>query len=205
MLHDWGSRDRDFIAINHAVCERLVDISGARGTHVCVPVQGSGTFAIEATIGTLTAQDSRLLVLVNGAYGRRVTQICDYYQRQYEVLETEEHVPNDTEALDRALGADPKLSHVVVIHCETTSGILNPVNDIASITARHRRSLIIDAMSAFGAIELDARDTPFDAVVASSNKCFEGAPGMGFAIIREDVLAASQGHTPSLSLDLYAQ
>ena len=205
MLHDWGSRDRDFIAINRRVRERLVALAGGEGTHVCVPLQGSGTFVVEATVGTLLPRDAKALILVNGAYGQRIARICDYYQRRYLTLETPEDVPNDPRALDAALANDPDLSHVFVVHCETTSGILNPVAEIAEITASHGRKLVVDAMSAFGAISLDARKVPFDAVVASSNKCIEGVPGVGFSVIRESVLAECQGNAPSLTLDLYDQ
>jgi 2-aminoethylphosphonate-pyruvate transaminase len=205
MLHDWGSRDRNFIAINRQVRERLVALAGGEGTHVCVPLQGSGTFVVEATVGTLMPRDAKALILVNGAYGQRIAKICDYYQRRYTILETPENIPCSAADLDAALSADAALSHVFVIHCETTSGILNPVAEVAEVTARHGRKLIIDAMSAFGAVQLDAREVPFDAVVASSNKCIEGVPGVGFAIIRESLLKECKGNAPSLTLDLYDQ
>ena len=205
MLHDWGSRDREFIAINRRVRERLVALAGGEGSHVCVPLQGSGTFVVEATVGTLLPRDGKALILVNGAYGKRIAKICDYYQRRYVILETPEDMPNDPRAVDATLAEDSELSHVCVVHCETTSGILNPVAEIAEVTARHGRKLIIDAMSAFGAIPLDAREVPFDAVVASSNKCIEGVPGVGFAVIRESALEQCRGNAPSLTLDLYDQ
>ena len=205
MQHDFGSRDKRFIAINRRIRERLLDIAGVRDTHVCVPVQGSGTFAVEATIGTLTSADSHLLILVNGAYGRRIAKICDYYGRRFTVLESAEDVPNDTGAVEQTLRSDPTLSHVVAVHCETTSGILNPIEAVAEITATAGRSLIVDTMSAFGAIELDASQVAFDAVVASANKCLEGVPGLGFAIVRKSVLENCAGNAPSLSLDLYDQ
>ena len=205
MLHDWGSRDREFIAINRRVRDRLVALAGGEGSHVCVPLQGSGTFVVEAVVGTILPRDGKALILVNGAYGQRIARICDYYQRRYNILETPEDVPNDPTALDAALADDTDLSHVFVVHCETTSGILNPVAEVAEVTARHGRRLIIDAMSAFGAIPLDARRVPFDALVASSNKCFEGVPGVGFAILRESLLKDCKGNAPSLTLDLYDQ
>jgi 2-aminoethylphosphonate-pyruvate transaminase len=119
--------------------------------------------------------------------------------------ETAEDQPADPAALDVHLAGDPAVTHVVVVHCETTSGVLNPVEEIAAVTARHRRRLLIDAMSTFGAIPLDARRTPFDAVVASANKCLEGVPGVGFAIIRREALEEARGQAPSLSLDLHDQ
>ena len=205
MLRDWGSRDSDFIALNARVRDRLVALAGGGGGHVCVPVQGSGTFAIEATIGTLLPRDGRMLVLVNGAYGQRIARICRILGRACETIETPEDVPNDLQALDAALAGDPTISHVAAVHCETTSGILNPIQAIAEIAARYGRRLIIDAMSAFGALPLDARETPFEALVASSNKCLEGVPGMGFAIIRRDALEVAAGNAHSLSLDLHDQ
>ncbi len=205
MLHDWGSRDQAFIEVNRRVRERLVTLAGAEGTHVCVPLQGSGTFAVEATLGTLVPADGKLLVLVNGAYGRRMAKICQMHRRACVVLETAEDTPNDPDALDRALAEDRRITHVAAVQCETTSGILNPIAAIAAVTARHRRALIIDAMSAFGALECDVRRVPFDALVASSNKCLEGVPGMGFVIARRAALERCQGNSPTLSLDLYEQ
>ena len=205
MLHDYGSRDADFIELNARVLRRLVEIVNARGTHVCVPRPGSGTFVVEAMIGNFVPSDGRLLILVNGAYGKRIAKICDYYGRAYAVQETPEDVPVDVAALDAALDADADISHVVVVHCETTSGILNPIKAISDVVARHRRKLLIDSMSAFGALPLDADEIEFDAVVASSNKCLEGAPGMGFCVAREAALAMTEGNSPSLVLDLYDQ
>ena len=205
MLHDWGSRDAAFVAMNRRVRERLVTLAGGEGTHVCVPVQGSGTFAVEAAIGTLVPRAGKLLVLVNGAYGRRMVQIARVIGRACASIETAEDTPVSPDGLDRALAADGAISHVAVVHCETTSGILNPVEAVASVCARHGRRLLIDAMSAFGALPLDARETAFDAVMASANKCLEGVPGMGFVIMRRSSLAAAEGNAHSLSLDLFAQ
>ncbi len=205
MLHDYGSRDATFIELNANILKRLVDIVNGGGTHVCVPLQGSGTFVVEAMIGNFVPADGKLLILINGAYGQRIARICDYYRRDYVVHETPEDVPVDTAALDAMLDADADITHVAVVHCETTSGILNPVKEVSQIVARHRRKLLIDSMSAFGALPLDADEVEFDAVVASSNKCLEGAPGMGFCVAREAALAMTEGNSPSLVLDLYDQ
>jgi 2-aminoethylphosphonate-pyruvate transaminase len=205
MLRDWGSRDPAFIALNARVRARLMALAGAETSHVCVPLQGSGTFIVEAMLGTLVPKEGKLLVLANGAYGQRMATMARYHGRPVEVLETPEDRPNDGAALERALRADPGITHVAAVHCETTSGILNPIEAIAEVTARHGRRLLIDAMSAFGALPLDARAVPFDALAASANKCLEGVPGLGFAIVRKDALAAAQGQAPALSLDLRDQ
>lgn len=205
MLRDWGSRDAAFIALNQRIRERLLALAHAADSHLCVPVQGSGTFAVEATIGTLVPNDGRLLVLVNGAYGQRMVHIAQVIGRAVTALCWSEDAVVDAQALDRALDADPAISHVAVVHCETTSGILNPLQEVADVCARHRRPLLIDAMSSFGALPIDARTTPFTAVMASANKCLEGVPGVGFALIDREALAKAKGNAPSLSLDLHDQ
>jgi 2-aminoethylphosphonate-pyruvate transaminase len=205
MLHDWGSRDVAFLEANARVRQKLLEIAGATSTHVCVPLQGSGTFAVEAALGTLIPRSGKALVLVNGAYGQRMTKMLGYMQRAFLVQETPEDSPPDLETLQQTLANDSAITHVLAVHCETTSGILNPVEQIAEIVAQHKRSLIIDAMSAFGAVPLDAKQVQFDAVMASSNKCLEGVPGMGYAIIRKEKLEQSKGNAHSLSLDLYDQ
>lgn len=205
MLRDWGSRDRAFIELNARIRSHLLELAGAAGTHECVPLQGSGTFAVEAMIGTLVPRRGKLLVLVNGAYGRRMVRIAEVAGRAVVSIDTAEDLPVSPQALDRALASDPAIGHVAVVHCETTSGILNPLESVAAVTARHGRALLIDAMSAFGALPLDARTLPFQAVAASSNKCIEGAPGLGFVIARREALEAAAGNAHALSLDLHDQ
>jgi 2-aminoethylphosphonate-pyruvate transaminase len=205
MLHDWGSRDHVFIAVNRQMRERLVELAGGVGTHVCVPMQGSGTFAVEAMIGTLVPPGGKLLVLVNGAYGKRMVRICQYYRRAHAVLEWAEDKAVEPAAVAKALAGDPGITHVAIVQCETTSGVLNPVAEVAEVVARAGRRLLIDAMSAFGALPLDARHIAFDALAASSNKCLEGVPGLGFVICRTEALLACKDNAPSLSLDLFDQ
>jgi len=205
MLRDWGSRDAEFIKLNARVRERLVELAGGQGSHVCVPLQGSGTFIVEAMLGTLVPPSGKVAILVNGAYGKRMVRICEYLRRACVTLETAEDTPVSSATLDASLEADPAITHVVVVQCETTSGVLNPVEEIAAVTARHHRRLLVDAMSAFGALPLDAARVPYDALVASSNKCLEGVPGVGFAIIRQSALEEARGNAHALSFDLHDQ
>ena len=205
MLRDWGSWDSDFNDLTAAVCRRLLQVAHAEDGYVCVPLQGSGTFAVEATLATLIPRDGKALVLMNGAYGQRMAKIIDYLGRSCVTLNMGDYLPPPPAQVDELLADDPAITHVAVVHCETSSGILNPVEAMAEVVARRERRLIIDAMSAFGALPLDARELPFDAVVASANKCFEGVPGFGFALIRREVLERCAGNAHSLSLDLYDQ
>jgi 2-aminoethylphosphonate-pyruvate transaminase len=205
MLHDWGSRDAKFLAINTRMRSSLVAMIGGEGAFTCVPMQGSGTFAVEAMIGAFVPPAGKLLVLINGAYGKRIAKICEYYKRATAMLEWAEDQPVDPARVAKALADDQAITHVAVVHCETTSGVLNPIAEVARVVAAAGRKLLIDAMSAFGAIALSSKDVPFDAVAASSNKCIEGVPGLGFVLARIDALKQCQGNAPSLSLDLYEQ
>ena len=205
MLHDYGSRDSYFIELNQRVLSNLVDMVNGRDTHITVPLQGSGTFVVEAMIGNFVPRDGKLLICINGAYGHRIAKMCDYYGREYQIQESSEDVPIDVALLDQTLAHNATITHVAAVFCETTSGILNPLKEIADVVEKHKRGFLIDAMSAFGALPVDSTQIKFDAVVASSNKCLEGAPGMGFCIARQEALEKTQGNSPSLSLDLYEQ
>lgn len=206
MLRDWGSRDGAFIDMTARVRQRLTAIANGADSHICVPVQGSGTFAVEATIGTLVSREtSKALVLVNGAYGRRILRICEIAGRAHTVYETAEDTPPDPARVAEMLAADVALTHVVLVHCETTSGILNPLAEIAGVVEAAGRSLIVDAMSSFGALEIDLTRIKAEAVIASANKCLEGTPGLGYAIIEKQALAAARGNAHALSLDMFDQ
>lgn len=205
MLHDRGSRDRAFLELDAEIRRRLVALVGGEGSHVCVPIQGSGTFAVEAMLGTLVPRDGRLLILVNGAYGRRMETIARYHGRAVETLEWPEDRPVDPARVEQRLASGPPVTHLALVHCETTSGVLNPLPAIAELAARSGLPLLVDAMSSFGALPIDVRTTPFTALAASSNKCLEGVPGVGFVLVRETVLEAAAGNAPALSLDLVDQ
>lgn len=205
MLVDWGSRDPAFIAMTAELRQRLLEVAGGRTSHVAIPLQGSGTFIVEAAIGTLVAASDRLLVLVNGAYGDRMVEIARRLGRPVEALRWPEDRPVEPAAVERALTENPAITHVALVHCETTSGLLNPLEAVAAIAARHGKPLMVDAMSSFGALPLDLRETPVAAVLASGNKCLESVPGLAFALIERSLIGRAEGVAPSLSLDLYDQ
>ncbi|KAF2411244.1 2-aminoethylphosphonate--pyruvate transaminase [Pseudomonas antarctica] len=205
MMVDWGSWDERFNQLTASVCEQLLAILNASDSHDCVPLQGSGTFAVEAAIGTLVPRDGKVLVLINGAYGKRLARICDVLGRDFSTFETAEDEPTAAADVDRLLHADPAITHVALIHCETSTGILNPLPQIADVVKNHGKRLIIDAMSSFGALAIDARKVPFDALIAASGKCLEGVPGMGFVFANKQALAVAQGNCHSLAMDLFDQ
>lgn len=205
MLRDWGSWDAAFNTITRSLCDDLVRIVHGEGTHVCVPMQGSGTFSVEAAIANVVPRDGKVLVPQNGAYCQRILKICKVLGRASVELPIPEDQPASAALIEEALRRDPSITHVAQVHCETGAGVLNPLQDIALLCQRLGKGLIVDAMSSFGAIEIDARTMPFDALVAATGKCIEGVPGMGFVLVKKDVLEASQGNSHSLALDLYDQ
>ena len=205
MMTDWGSWDDRFNQLTASVCSQLLAILNGADSHHCVPLQGSGTFAVEAAIGTLVPRNGKVLVLINGAYGKRLAKICEVLGREFSTFETAEDQPTTAADVDRLLHADAAITHVALIHCETSTGILNPLPQIAEVVKRHGKRLVIDAMSSFGALPIDAREVPFEALIAASGKCLEGVPGMGFVFAEKHALAAAQGNCHSLAMDLFDQ
>jgi 2-aminoethylphosphonate-pyruvate transaminase len=205
MLNDWGSWDSAFNALTASVCEDLVKLVHAEDSHVCIPLQGSGTFSVEAALGTLVPKNGKVLVPNNGAYCQRIVRILGYLGRAVVVLDFAEDEAVDPEQIHSALLADSTITHVAQVHCETGTGILNPLAEIATVVEAHGRRLIIDAMSSFAALPIDLRTMPVDALIAASGKCLEGVPGMGFVIARRSVLEAAAGHCHSLAMDLHDQ
>ena len=205
MLNDWGSWDSAFNAITASLRKDLVDIVGGGSEYTCVPLQGSGTFSVEAAIGTVVPRTGKVLVPNNGAYCARIVKICKYLGRAVVDLPVPEDQPTTGAIVEAALVADPSITHVAQVHCETGAGVLNELESIAQVCAKRGKGLIVDAMSSFAALPIDVRTTPFDALIAASGKCLEGVPGMGFVIVRKAVLEARAGNAHSLAMDLHDQ
>jgi 2-aminoethylphosphonate-pyruvate transaminase len=202
---DHGSWDRAFNDLTADVCRRLLAAAGATRDLECVPLQGSGTFAVEAAVRTLVPRDGELVVVVNGAYGRRIATTAAQAGRRVAVLDVPwDRAPEPGDLADR-LERHPDATHVAVVHCETSTGLLNPVAELADVAAAAGRRVLVDAMSSFGVLDPAIDHPAVDAVVAASGKCLEGLPGMGFVLVPPDVLAASAGNCDSLSLDLVDQ
>ena len=205
MLRDWGSWDSDFNEVTAGVRRSLLKIIHGEDTHVVVPLQGSGTFSVEAAVATLVPRDGHVLVMDNGAYCKRAAKLTSLMGRRCTVMDFDEAAQVSAAALEEKLVADKSITHVVLIHCETGAGVLNPLQQVADVCEKHGKGLIVDAMSSFGALPIDARATRFDALVAASGKCLEGVPGMGFVFIRKAVLESCAGNSQSLSMDLHDQ
>ena len=206
MLKDWGSWDEDFRNLTKKLRESLLSLLGkSKSLYDCVPIQGSGTFAVESMLGTFIPKNGKLLVLANGAYGLRAAQTMDYLNRDYHLLDKGDYLPPRGSEVAAILENDKAITHVLVIHCETSSGILNPLEEIGAVVKTAGRKLLIDSMSAFGAVPVDPERVDFEAMVSSANKCIEGVPGFGFVFAKLSALQAAKGNCHSLSLDVEAQ
>ncbi len=206
MLRDWCTWDEDYnLGVVTPIREALVRLVSAEEGYTCVLMQGSGTFSVEAAIGTALPADGRLLILANGAYGNRLAQIAARLRISHVVQDSGELRPPDLAHLERALGDDPGITHVMMVHVETTTGMLNPVQEAGRIVRRLGRCFLVDAMSSFGGIPMDAADWGIDFLVSSANKCIQGVPGFGFVLAKRSELEKTEGWARSLALDLYDQ
>ena len=207
MLHDAGSWHFEFNDIVKRIRERLLDVAGVsrEAGWETVLLQGSGTFGVEAVFLTCVPPRGKVLVLANGADGEHMAQMLAHASISFETVRWAEDCPVDAATVDAALAGDPDITHVAVVHCETTTGILNPIDEVGSIVKRRGKVFIVDAMSSFGGIPIDLEACRIDFLVSSSNKCIEGVPGFCFVICRREALLACEGFARSLSLDLLAQ
>lgn len=201
MLRDYGSRDTKFVQIINEVRSGLLKLAGLDANEfTLIPVQGSGTFGVEATITSVVPQPDKggLLIIKNGAYGERIEKICKIYGIKHVSLEFPDYEQPCVETIDKALSDNPDLTHVVTIHSETTSGIVNDIESIGKVVAKHGKDFIVDAMSSFGAVPIDFAACHIDYLVTSSNKNVQGVPGFSIAFARTSKLEASRGNARTL-------
>lgn len=205
MLRDWCTWDADYNTIVQDIRHRLVALATAAEGYTAVLMQGSGTFCVESVVGSVVPENGKLLVLVNGAYGARIAQIAWRLKIPVTVIDSGETRRVDLQVLEAALRSDHDITHVAVVHCETTTGMLNSVERIGPIVKRYGKIFIIDAMSSFGGIPLDVDAIGADFLISSANKCLQGVPGFGFVIADRRRLEETRGWARSLSLDLFDQ
>ena len=207
MMSDWCTWDEDYnVGIVEVIRKQLVELAAScPAQYTAVLMQGSGSFCVEATLGSVVRAEDHLLVVANGAYGKRMGVIADYYHLNYHLMKFEETEAVDPQRVNAYLEEHPEVTHVSVVHCETTTGVLNPVAEIARVVKAHQKVLIVDAMSSFGGVPVDMSALGIDFLISSANKCIQGVPGFGFIIARRSLLEQCKGVARSLSLDLYDQ
>lgn len=206
MLRDLGSRDSAFVNLVRDVRQRLLALAGvAAPDYECVIMQGSGTYSVEAVISSAVSAQGKLLAISNGAYGQRIIQIAKVHKIDATILTYPEDAKPTAADVEAALAQDPALTHVALVHSETTTGMINPIDEIGAVVKRHKRRFIVDAMSSFGGMPLEPDKTGIDFLVSSANKCIEGVPGFGLILASRAALLECEGRARSLSLDVFGQ
>jgi 2-aminoethylphosphonate-pyruvate transaminase len=205
MLKDRASGGVEFQADLKFAREYMVGLVGGQGAYTAIPLQGSATYANEAVIAALVPPGGKLLIHANGVYGDRLIEICVHTSKPHAVLRTPPFTPATAAQFEAAIRADAALTHVMVVHCETSTGVLNPLEALADVCRRHSKGLLIDAVASFGAIDIDAKRLGFQALTVSSNKCMQAAPGICWSLVQKTALENSKGNCPSLALDLWDQ
>lgn len=206
LLKDWCTWDNEY---NNMVCEirnKLVKLANCnQEKYTAVLMQGSGSFSVESVIGSTIGSKDKLLILVNGEYGKRISLMADTLRINNTVLTYNEKEPINSHDLEKILQKDSDITHVAFVHCETTTGILNPLKDLCKIVKKYSKTLIVDAMSSFGGVKINVEELEIDYLISSSNKCIQGVPGFGFIIANKEHLETTKGLAKSVSLDLYDQ
>ena len=206
MIRDMGARDEEFLGVVADIRKMLLDIAGvSEEVFDVILLQGSGTYGVEAVLGTAVPRHGKVLIVSNGAYGARMVRMCAVAGIDHCVLQYAENEPVRVQDVDMALMDDPAVTHVAVVHLETTSGIVNPVEEVGAVASRHEKNFIVDAMCSFGGMPLDPVTARMDWLISSANKCLEGVPGFTLVLARLDALRECQGRARSLSLDLHDQ
>ena len=205
MLHDYASGEEVMVETMIGIRDYLLRICNAAGSHVAVPMVGSGTYATEAAIGTFVPRDGKILIHTNGVYGDRIVDVCQHLKIPYASFRTAPFTLPTQKQFEQAIMADPAITHVMVVHCETSTGVLNPIEEIAQVCRRFGKGLLIDAVASFGIFELDAKKLGYDAVILSANKGMQSPPGIAWVIAKKATLEECKGNCHSLSLDLWDQ
>lgn len=206
MLVDRCTWDGDYKVITQKIRSQLLELAGCRDEdYTVVLMQGSGTFAVESVMMTAISEEDKPLLITNGAYGERIVKMAEAIGMTFSQYSVEyDQIPQEKE-IRRILASDRDITHIVMVHCETTTGILNPLEMISNVSREYGKTLIIDAMSSFGGITINVPELEIDYLISSANKCIQGVPGFGFIIARRDKLMDCAGNSKSLSLDLYDQ
>lgn len=206
MLFDRCTWDNDYKAITQKIRSQLLEFAGAKKEeYTVVLMQGSGTFAVESVMTTAITNDDKALIITNGAYGERIVKMAKCMGLKFREYSVEYNgYPNEAEVRG-ILEEDQEITHMIMVHCETTTGILNPIEMVSKLSKDFGKTLIIDAMSSFGGMEINVPSLGIDYLISSANKCIQGVPGFGFVIASLEKLLACEGNSRSLSLDLYDQ
>lgn len=206
MLTDRCTWDDDYKIITQKIRKKLLRLACViEPEYTAVLMQGSGTFGVESVLSTVIGKKDKCLLIVNGAYSERMVNIATYHQLNHLVHAESYKNLASIEKIKEIFVSDEAITHVAMVHCETTTGLLNNLEDVAKLCQEYKKTLIVDAMSSFGAVAIDVKKLGIGFLISSSNKCIQGVPGFSFIIAQTALLEKCQGQARSLSLDLYDQ
>ena len=209
MLQDSCTWDADYnLGVVEPIRRELVRLATSpeyQSDYSAVLLQGSGSYVVESVLGSAIGVDECLLIINNGAYGARMGEMARCLGLRHHELDCGETTRPEPAAIEAMLARHPEITHLAMVHCETTTGMLNPLDEVAELCQRRGIRLIVDAMSSFGGIPIDMGRLGIEFLISSANKCIQGVPGFGFVIARRAALAACAGRARSVSLDLHAQ
>ncbi|WP_454009519.1 2-aminoethylphosphonate--pyruvate transaminase [Aeromonas sp. Marseille-Q7275] len=209
MLQDSCTWDADYnLGVVEPIRRELVRLATGpeyESDYSAVLLQGSGSYVVESVLGSAIGSDECLLIINNGAYGARMGEMARCLGLRHHELDCGETTRPEPAAIDAMLARHPEITHLSMVHCETTTGMLNPLDEVAGLCQRRGIRLIVDAMSSFGGIPIDMGRLGIEFLISSANKCIQGVPGFGFVIARRAALTACAGRARSVSLDLHAQ
>lgn len=206
MLFDRCTWDEDYKNITQKIRKQLLELAGVSPeAYTAVLMQGSGSFGVESVLTTAIGENDKCLIISNGAYGERIINIAQYIGIKFEVYKVNFDTLPDVKDIRNIIERDKEITHIAMVHCETTTGILNCIKDVADVAKEYEKSLIIDAMSSFGGIPIMVKELGIDYLISSANKCIQGVPGFSFVIANIEKLSKCKGNSRSLCLDLYDQ
>lgn len=206
MLYDSCTWDDDYnVSVVQSIRKQLVELATPQPGYTSVLLQGSGSYVVEAVLGTVVGHAGKVLIVSNGAYGARMAEMAELSGIHHHTCKYDEITPPDIAQLEQVLKTDPDITHIAMVHCETTTGMLNPLAEVAVLAERYNKIYIVDAMSSFGGIPMDISTLNISYLISSANKCIQGVPGFGFVIAKQSEIENCSGRSRSLSLDLYAQ
>jgi 2-aminoethylphosphonate aminotransferase len=207
VIPDICPREVEFCAQLAEVRQRLAGLAGNPEQITAIPVVGSGTTALEAALISLVPAGGRVIFIDNGVYGRRLVEIARTYGIAHQVIAFGDAKPVDLAKVEAVLEASAAVAtHLAFVHHETSSGMLNPLDELTRLAGRFDLAVLVDAMSSFGAIPIRVGEGGVDALVSSANKCLQAMPGLAFAIATRSSLERVRGTKPrSYVLDLVAE
>ena len=206
MLFDHCTWDDDYKKITLSIREKLLNLAHvSEPEYTVVLMQGSGTFGVESVLTSVIGEEDTLLIAANGAYGERMGDIARHAGIHYLMYEEDYNKIPSAEKIREILAEHPEITHVSMVHSETTSGILNDIASVAKVVKGAGKTFIVDAMSSFGGVDIPVGDLEIDFIISSANKCIQGVPGFSFIICNREKLMESKGKARSLSLDPYDQ